>query len=41
MDILKIILTIIFVIDCIAQRSAEPPTHTGDRTKDVLWRERL
>ena len=49
MQILRTILTILFVIDCIALtvvvlshrvlvRSPELQTHTGVRTKDVPWR---
>ena len=52
MDILKTVLTIIFVIDCIAlayrrvnpqvlERSAELQIHIGDIIKDVRWKARL
>ena len=52
MDILKTILMIIFAIDCIALcrkvrhrdlvlSEVCQQTHTGDRTRDVLWKEHL
>ena len=50
MDILKTVITIIFVIDCIAlrreklpdsERSAERQTHIGDTIRGVPWREHL